>query len=72
MVFTGGPTLRNAFVRLGVPLSQLADARIEDLPEDARTHWGTYYDSRPTVCAVEVAAARAALARRAQYASAPA
>jgi hypothetical protein len=70
VVFTGGPALRNAFLRLGVPLSHLAHARIDDLPEDARAHWGTYYDSGPTVCAVEVEASRAALARRAQHASA--
>jgi hypothetical protein len=70
VVFTGGPALRNAFLRLGVPLSHLAHARIEALPEDGRAHWGTYYDNGPTVCAVEVEAARAALARRAQHASA--
>jgi len=64
VVFTGGPALRNAFARLGVPLAQLAAARIERLPEPARADWGTYYDSGPTVCAVEVEAARAALAHR--------
>lgn len=69
-VFTGGPTLRNAFLRLGVPLAQLAAARIEQLPEAARADWGTYYESGPTVCAVEVEASRAALARRVDAAAA--
>ena len=72
VVFTGGPALRNAFLRLGVPLSHLADARIDALPADGRADWGTYYDSGPSVCAVEVEAARAALDRRAHHASASA
>lgn len=63
VVFTGGPALRNAFARLGVPVAQLADARIEQLPDAARADWGTYYDSGPAVCAVRVEASRAALAR---------
>jgi hypothetical protein len=65
VVFTGGPALRNAFAKLGVPVVHLADARIEQLPDAARADWGTYYDSGPTVCAVRVEAARAALARSA-------
>jgi hypothetical protein len=69
VVFTGGPALRNAFGRLGVPVAQLADARIEQLPEPARGDWGSYYDGGPTVCAVLIEAARAALARRPEAAA---
>lgn len=69
VVFTGGPALRNAFQRLGVPLAHLAEARVGRLPEAARADWGTYYDNGPTVCAVEVEASRAALARPAPVAA---
>jgi hypothetical protein len=69
VVFTGGPGLRNAFARLGVPVAELADARIEQLPEAARADWGSYYDSSPTVCAVLIEASRAALARRPETAA---
>jgi hypothetical protein len=69
VVFTGGPALRNAFARLGVPVARLADARIERLPEAARADWGSYYEGGPTVCAVLIEASRAALDRRAEHAA---
>jgi hypothetical protein len=72
VVFTGGPALRNAFARLGVPVAQLADARIERLPTAVRADWGSYYDSGPMVCAVRIEASRAALDRRAEGAALPA
>jgi hypothetical protein len=65
-VFTAVPALRNAFVRLGVPLLRLGIARIEALPEPDRAAWGRYYDKVPEVLAVRVRDAAYALLTRPQ------
>lgn len=57
VVFTGVAALRNAFRRLCIPVLDLGDARLHALPQHERNDWGTYYDSRPRVCAVSVHAA---------------
>lgn len=49
VVFTGVPRLKNAFRRMGLPLTKHADARQEQLPEHQATEWGTYYESKPAV-----------------------
>ena len=49
VVFTAVPRLQNAFSRMGLPLTKLADARQEQLPEHQAAEWGTYYESKPAV-----------------------
>jgi len=51
VVFTGVPKLRNAFGRMGLPLTELAEAHGDDLPPEERARWGTYYDQHPRVFA---------------------
>lgn len=57
VVFTGVAALRNAFRRLCIPMLDLGPAFLDALPLHERSDWGTYYDSRPRVCAVSVHAA---------------
>jgi hypothetical protein len=61
VVFTAVPTLRNAFLKLRVPLLTLGDARPDRLSAAERRDWGSYYAGSPRVTAVSVAAAHAAL-----------
>ena len=49
VVFTAVPRLYNAFGRMGLPLTKLADARQEQLPGRSAAEWGSYYDSKPAV-----------------------
>jgi len=49
VVFTAVPRLKNAFRRMGLPLTRHADARQEQLPERQATEWGSYYESKPAV-----------------------
>ena len=49
VVFTAVPRLKNAFRRMGLPLTKHADARQEQLPEHQASEWGSYYDSKPAV-----------------------
>lgn len=53
--------LRKMFARVGLPLVELATADPDRLHADARDRWGSYYDTRPMVCAGEIAAGCAAL-----------
>jgi len=53
--------LRKMFARVGLPFVELAIADPDKLQVDARGRWGAYYDTRPIVCAGEIAAGRAAL-----------
>ena len=50
VVLTAVPGLRNAFRRLHLPLTELAEADGERLGE-ARHAWGRYYEQRPVVVA---------------------
>lgn len=61
VVFTAVPRLRNAFRRMGLPLTHLADARRECLPAEQQAEWGSYYDSRPAVFAGDIVAGTPAL-----------
>ncbi len=54
VVFTGGPVLRNAFRRLGIPLLVLGEADPGRL-KDGEAKWGSYYSQRPMVMAGRVA-----------------
>lgn len=53
-LFTIGPTLYNAFKRLGLDLIDLAPARRESLPSEEQPFWGRYYDQKPRVMAGNV------------------
>ncbi len=53
-VFTGVPSLRNSFAKLGLRLYPLGAARLDMLPPDEQAHWGRYYDARPVVTAINV------------------
>lgn len=53
--------LRSMFARLALPVVELADAKRE-LVHDPDA-WGSYYDMDPVVCAGDIAAGIAALAR---------
>jgi hypothetical protein len=53
VAFTGVPSVRNAFTRLGVELIELGPAERHRLgPGDG--HWGSYYDAGPVVFAARV------------------
>ena len=49
VVFTAVPRLKNAFSRMGLPLTRLADARAECLPGKLAQDWGSYYQHNPAV-----------------------
>jgi hypothetical protein len=49
VVFTAIPKLKNAFGRMGLPLTKHADASAECLPPGQARIWGSYYESRPAV-----------------------
>ena len=53
-VFTGVPSLRNSFAKLGLRLYPLGEARLDMLPASEQMHWGRYYNSRPQVTAINV------------------
>lgn len=61
VVCTVLPQLRNSFARLGIPYHELGVARIESLSPEERADWGNYYDERPLVIAINVAAALQAI-----------
>ncbi len=50
VVFTAVPRLRNAFQRMGLPLTELAKATPDHLSEAERSLWGNYYQNDPIVC----------------------
>lgn len=53
--------LRRMFARVGLPIVELAPADPARLHDGARDAWGRYYDTRPIVCAGDIAAGSAAL-----------
>ncbi|HEY8118600.1 MAG TPA: thermostable hemolysin [Methylophilaceae bacterium] len=54
VVFTGTPTLRNGFHRLGLRPVELGKATIHHLPAHERAMWGNYYDHSPMVMAGDI------------------
>ena len=63
-VLTLTPTLINSFRRLGLALHPLAPAQRERL-QHSGSDWGHYYDQKPQVVAVSIAASAACLRRQA-------
>jgi len=61
VVFTAVPKLRNAFRRMGLPLTRLADADVQRLPDAQREGWGSYYRNSPAVYAGDIVAGTPAL-----------
>ena len=61
VIFTSVPKLRNAFRRMGLPLTRLADADAQRLPPQQRAEWGSYYQHRPAVYAGDIVAGTPAL-----------
>jgi hypothetical protein len=61
VVFTSVPRLRNAFNRMGLPLTRLSDAHRERLPAEQQAEWGSYYDCKPAVYAGDIVAGTPAL-----------
>ncbi len=53
--------LRRMFARVGLPFVELAPADPERLRDEARGHWGQYYEAKPVVCAGDIAAGLVAL-----------
>jgi len=49
VVFTSVPMLKNAFRRMGLPLTKQADALQERLPITQQQDWGSYYENNPAV-----------------------
>lgn len=60
-LFTVGPTLHNAFTRLGLNLIELAEARRDRLPPEEQGCWGSYYEQKPRVMAGNIAYAHRVL-----------
>jgi len=54
VVFTAVPALKNAFTRMGLPLTRHAEASAERLPAEQAVTWGSYYKSRPAVYSGEI------------------
>jgi len=52
-VFTGTRSLKNALVKLNMPLLSLGHARIDHIPPEERGHWGKYYEENPEVLAIK-------------------
>jgi hypothetical protein len=63
-VFTCGPALRNAFLRLGVELIDVGPADPGHLPAGEASRWGRYYEQAPRVTAARVAQSHRALSAR--------
>jgi hypothetical protein len=54
VVFTAVATLKNAFTRMGLPLTRHAEASADRLPPGQAAAWGSYYTSRPAVYSGEI------------------
>ena len=51
-VFTIVPRLSNAFAKMGVTAEVLGEAKIERIPADMQSEWGSYYDQKPQIMAI--------------------
>jgi len=52
-VFTCIRSLKNALIKLNIPLLSLGIARIDSIPTDEQSDWGSYYDENPEVIAIK-------------------
>jgi len=70
MVFTTIPVISNSFKRVGLPVQELADARLEHLPQALQQQWGNqYYQLSPKVYALDIQKAHQLLMPHFQQAS---
>ncbi|PVZ65398.1 thermostable hemolysin [Pelagibaculum spongiae] len=51
VVMTATSQLANSFKKIGIPMQQLANASLKDLPKQQQQKWGNYYNSNPVVLA---------------------
>lgn len=54
VVFTAVPRLRNAFQRMGLPLTEISAVKPDQLTAQERYNWGNYYDTKPVLCSGEL------------------
>lgn len=52
-VFTAVPLVRNAFIKMGLNPIMLGDADKSRLPAEERAEWGSYYEQKPQIMAVQ-------------------
>lgn len=52
-VFTGIRSLKNALIKLNIPVVTLGLASINCIPESERNDWGSYYAENPEVMAIK-------------------
>ncbi len=52
-VFTAVPMLRNAFIKMGLNPVLLGDADKSRLPAEEQAEWGSYYEQKPQIMAVQ-------------------
>ncbi|HYR06114.1 MAG TPA: thermostable hemolysin [Gallionella sp.] len=52
-VFTAVPMVRNAFIKMGLNPVMLGDANKGRLPAEEQAEWGSYYEQKPQVMAVQ-------------------
>lgn len=52
-VFTVVPLISNAFTRLGIQAEVLGEAHKACLPPEEQAMWGSYYEQRPKIMAVQ-------------------
>lgn len=69
VVFTATPQVHKTMTRMGMTLHELYEADPALLTKSHISEWGTYYDCRPKVVAVSVAAAMQTLLERKTYAN---
>lgn len=52
-VFTAVPVLRNAFIKMGLNPIMLGGADKSRLPAEEQAEWGSYYEQKPQIMAVQ-------------------
>lgn len=52
VVFTAVSSLKNALIKLKMPIQYLGEATLESLPVQDHASWGRYYNGRPQVIAI--------------------
>ncbi len=52
-VFTAVPVVRNAFIKLGLNPVILGDADKSRLPAEEQAEWGSYYEQKPQIMALQ-------------------
>ncbi len=52
-VFTCIRSLKNALIKLNIPLQSLGMAHIDALPYEEQSNWGSYYEEKPEVMTIK-------------------